>query len=88
MFFLWYTSYSRLLGKEVTMNRLKSILLTTLLLIILPATVYADCQSDFKAIEKEFEVTYEYNKDTDDFTITHFNPDEDRYVYLSTSKEN
>lgn len=63
------------------MNKLKITLLTLLLLIILPITVKADCQSDFKAIEDQFKVTYEYNKDTDDFTITLVSPDYEKYEF-------
>ena len=51
------------------MNKLKNTLLTVLLLITLPTMTYADCQSNFEKDEPNFKVTYEYNKDTDDFTI-------------------
>ena len=49
--------------------------------VILPLGVYADCQSDFKTIEKDFKINYKYNSDTDDFTITMENPDSMRYSW-------
>lgn len=69
------------------MNKLKILLYTFLLLIILPITAKADCRSDFNKIEDKFKVTYEYNKDTDDFTLTFVNPDREKYAFFFESLE-
>ena len=55
--------------------------------VIFPCLVYADCASDFKAVEKGFKVTYKYNEDTDDYTVTFINPDFNRYSFAQTSAE-
>ncbi len=69
------------------MNIIKKIFFTITLFILLPLAVYADCESDFKAIEKEFKISYKYNYDTDDFTITLVNPYYERYTWLFKTEE-
>ena len=64
------------------MNKLNKILLTIAFLVIFPITVHADCESDFKAYESKITVDYQYNSDTDDFTITIVIPDWDRYTIV------
>ena len=67
------------------MRKLKNLLITLTLLLLLPVTANADCESDFKAIEDKFKVTYKYNYETDDFTITLVNPDYKKYSYTFAS---
>lgn len=64
------------------MHKLKYILFSFILLTLLPLSVKADCQSDFKAIEDQFKVTYTYDINTDEFTITLINPNFHTYSYL------
>lgn len=68
------------------MKHIKEILFLISLAVILPVEVYADCASDFKEVEKDFKVSYEYNKDTDDFTITMISPDYERYGFYCDDK--
>ena len=49
---------------------------------MLPTTTYADCQSDFEKNEPDFKVTYEYNADTDDFTIILPVPNVNNYGFI------
>ena len=60
---------------------MKKIILIFIGFMIFPFIVFADCASDFKAIEQEFKVYYKYNKDTDDFDITFVNPDKTKYTF-------
>ena len=69
------------------MGEIKKLLSITALFIMLPLSVYADCQSDFKAVEKEFKVSYKYNEDTDDYSVTFVNPYYERYYYINSTKE-
>ena len=64
------------------MKNLKYILITILFFLMLPLLVSADCESDFKKIENDFKATYEYNKNTDDFTITIIIPNYKNYMVL------
>ena len=50
--------------------------------LILPLVVSADCESDFKTIEKEFKISYKYNSETTDFDIILVNPNYERYSYV------
>lgn len=69
------------------MNIIKKCMKTLIFFFVFPCLVYADCISDFKEIEKDFKITYEYNEETDDYTITFFNPSYERYSYAQTSWE-
>lgn len=60
---------------------MKKKIIALVLFIVFPYTVYADCESDFKNVEKDFKVSYKYNKDTDDFDITFINPDHEKYTF-------
>lgn len=63
----------------------KIILLSILSLLCLDKT-YASCTkeelNEFKKIESEYKVTYEFNKDTKDYTITLHTPYPDKYGYV------
>ena len=63
------------------MKTIKCTLLIIVLNIIFPISIYADCESDFKAVEKDFKVSYKYNEDTDDFTIKLVCPDRNKYTF-------
>ena len=69
------------------MQKSKNILLFFILFVILPTTTYADCTSDFKAVEKYFKESYKYNADTDDFTIILVNPDYEKYTFGFHNKD-
>ena len=69
------------------MKKKNALLLVLTLFLLLPTIVNADCESDFKEIEDKFKVTYEYNYETDDFTITLVNPDYNKYSYGFASLE-
>ena len=66
---------------------MKKIIFFTLMLFILSPSVYADCTSDFKEVEKNFKVSYNYNEETDDFTITLINPDYERYAFVHRNRD-
>lgn len=57
------------------------------LLIISPVNIHADCQSDFNAIADKFKVTYKYNEEADDFTITIINGDRNSYTVKFATNE-
>ena len=63
------------------MKNIKYIFTIIVLNVMLPVIIYADCESDFKKVEKDFSVSYEYNEDTDDFTITLVSPDRTKYTF-------
>ncbi len=69
------------------MNKIKKLLLSIALFIMLPIAVHADCQSDFKSVEKDFKVSYKYNEDTDDYSVTFVNPYYERYSFVNSTKE-
>lgn len=69
------------------MSKKAKYLIITILAILLPMHVNADCQSDFKQYEKDYKVSYKYNKDTDDFTITLVNPNFERYGFVYNGRE-
>ena len=60
---------------------MKKITIAILMFILIPVITYADCESDFKKVEKDFSISYKYNKDTDDFTITLVSPDRNKYTF-------
>ena len=60
---------------------MKKKIIVLVLFIVFPYTVYADCESDFKNVEKDFKVSYKYNRDTDDFDITFVNPNHEMYTF-------
>lgn len=55
------------------------------LFILFPSIIYADCTDEevkhFKEIEKDYKVTYEFNKDTKDYKVTFYSPEPDMYDY-------
>ena len=61
------------------------IALTSLLFLINIPNTYASCTqeelNEFKKIENEYKVTYEFNKDTKDYTMTLYSPLPDKYNY-------
>ena len=63
----------------------KIILLIISLSLFMPYTIYADCTKEeidnFKKIEDEYKVTYEFDKETKLYTLNLVNPDFDHYVY-------
>jgi len=67
------------------MNKIKNLLTIAIIFTILPNAIYADCTTEeikhFKKIEKDYKVTYEFNKDTETYTITFYNPEPDNYDY-------
>ena len=72
------------------MKNYKHLLLTIFLtFILLPNIIYADCteedQERFKEVEDEYKITYKFNQDTKDYTLTTHSslPDEfDFIVYV------
>ena len=59
--------------------------LTSLLFLINIPNTYASCTqeelNEFKKIENEYKVTYEFNKDTKDYTMTLYSPLPYKYNY-------
>lgn len=55
------------------------------LFLLLPHTSYADCTKEeiehFKEIEDEYKVTYEFNKDTKDYTIKFHSSEPSKYDF-------
>ena len=69
------------------MNKYKYLLLTIFLsFILLPMIAYAECTNEeiehFKEVEDEYKVTYEFNMDTKDYTITSYAPFPDEFDYI------
>lgn len=67
------------------MNRKKIIISTLILSLFSINQVYASCTKEeleeFKKIEKEYKVTYEFNKATKDYTISFHTPQRKKYDY-------
>lgn len=63
------------------MNKSIKIIFLIISTFLFPMSIDADCIDDYEAIKDEFKVTYKYNKDTDDFTISLANPDYTKYGY-------
>ncbi len=72
------------------MNKLKLWVILPVLFMLLPNTIYADCTTEekqhFNEIKDEFEIKYEYNRDTDSYTINLYNPDPDNYDFEVSSR--
>ena len=69
------------------MNKYKYLLLTIFLsFILLPMIAYAECTNEeiehFKEVEDEYKVTYEFNMDTKDYTVTSYAPFPDEFDYI------
>lgn len=67
------------------MKRKKSLLLITLLSLLSTNKVYAACTeaelNHFKEIENQYSVTYEYDKNTDEYSIIYYMPEPNKYAY-------
>lgn len=67
------------------MNKLKLLTIFSLF-ILLPNIVYADCTKEekdyFKKIEEEYKVTYKFNRENDDYTLSFYNPYPGKYAYV------
>lgn len=67
------------------MNRKKYLIFTTMLSLLCMNKAYAACTqqdiNDFKKVEDEFKVTYEFNITTKDYDLTFRNPNPDKYAY-------
>ncbi len=54
-------------------------------LILLPCTIYADCTQEeiehFKEIEDQYKVTYEFNKESKDYTLKFYSPEPNAYDF-------
>lgn len=63
------------------------LLFIALLSLFIPSTIYADCTKEeinnFKKIEDDYKITYEFNKDTKLYTLTFYSPEPDIYDYTS-----
>lgn len=69
------------------MKKLVRLLLLNILLIIVPTIAYADCESEFKEVESEFSISYEYNTSNKSYTITLVNPDYNKYSFVFNNTE-
>ena len=63
----------------------KIILLMISLSLFMPSTIYADCTKEeidnFKKIEDEYKVTYEFDKDSKTYTVYLTNPNTSKYTF-------
>lgn len=68
------------------MKKNKKIILFTILSLLFSTNVYASCTeeeiNDFKKIEDEYKITYEFNKETKDYTITINQTQSDKYGFI------
>ena len=73
------------------MKKYKYLLITLLIPLLIPITTYADCTEEniqeFKEIQDEYKVTYEFDKETKLYTIIMNNPESSKYDY-SVDDEN
>ena len=75
------------------MIKKKHIALFLILSLFSIDNVYADgaCNNDdkkeFREYSKDFKVTYEFNLETKDYTVTTYNPKPDKYRYVITEDE-
>ena len=73
------------------MKKYKYLLLSLLISLLIPSTIYAECTEedlqDFKEIEEEYTVKYEFNKETKLYTVTLNNPEPSRYDYSLENTE-
>lgn len=68
------------------MKKHKLLLSILSLSLFIPSTTYADCTKEeidnFKEIEDEYKITYEFDKDTKTYTLTFYSPEPDMYDYI------
>ena len=59
---------------------------TIFIFLLLPSVIYADCSdeiiNEFKEVEDEFKLAYEYNKETETYNIKIYNPNPEKYLYI------
>ena len=71
------------------MKKNKKIILFTILSLLFSTNVYASCTeeeiNDFKKIEDEYKITYEFNKETKDYTVIFTRKEPDKYDYYIDS---
>lgn len=71
------------------MKKNKKIILFTILSLLFSTNVYASCTeeeiNDFKKIEDEYKITYEFNKETKDYTVIFIRKEPDRFDYYIDS---
>ena len=63
------------------MKKTTKLIIMMFLFLMSPLLANADCESDFKAVEKKYKVTYKYNASTDDFSIILVSPNFERYGF-------
>jgi len=72
------------------MKKHKFLLSILSLSLFIPSTTYADCTKEeidnFKEIEDEYKITYEFDKDTKLYTIKYINPNPEKYGYYLIQK--
>ncbi len=70
------------------MNKNKLLLLIPLSLLI-PTIAYADCTKEeiqeFKEVEEDYKITYEFDKDTKLYSLTFYAPKSDVYNYIGVN---
>lgn len=68
------------------MRKNKRILLFLSVCLLFSNHVYAECTTDerkeFRNIEDNYKITYEFNKDTKDYTLTFTSPEPDKFDYF------
>ena len=68
------------------MRKNKRILLFLSVCLLFSNHVYAECTTDerkeFRNIEDKYKITYEFNKDTKDYTLTFTSPEPDKFDYF------
>lgn len=71
------------------MKKNKKIILFTILSLLFSTNVYASCTeeeiNDFKKIEDEYKITYEFNKETKDYIVIFTRKEPDKYDYYIDS---
>lgn len=67
------------------MKKYKYLLLSLLIPLLFPIITYAECSKEdidnFKEIEEQYKVTYEFDKETKLYSITFHNPNPEKYGY-------
>lgn len=67
------------------MRKNKRILLFLSVCLLFSNHVYAECTTDerkeFRNIEDKYKITYEFNKDTKDYTLILYNPLQEKFTY-------
>lgn len=67
------------------MKKTKYIISLLTLLLLFPYTTYADCSEEieyFKEHEDEYKVTYEYDRENENYDIILFTPDDSPFSYI------